>query len=179
MCGTFPPARTSDLPRLRGSIPALLATPSFRQGTLMIDSPAGIAAPQGHGDSTDDGGLFAFTNALRLSVREKVVADQGRGLSLSEIVVQVRELVRVAEEDARNPRRFPSRAFRAISRQAVAWCVESYRPLVFASGIDRPKPRESKSQNSPNAEPLPPVVAPAGEAAVRFPAMSPTYRGLP
>jgi len=32
MCGTFPPARTSDLPRTQGSIPALLATPFFGQG---------------------------------------------------------------------------------------------------------------------------------------------------
>jgi hypothetical protein len=145
----------------------------------MIDSPAGIAGSQGQSDSTDDGGLFAFTNALHLSVRAKVVAEQSRGRSLSEIVIQVREMVRVAEEDARSPRRFPARAFRAISRQAVAWCVESYRPVVFAAGIDRSKPRESKSHNSPDAEPLPPVVVPAGEASVRFPAMSPTYRGLP
>jgi len=144
----------------------------------MIDSPLGIAGPQGHGDSTDDGGLFAFTNALRVSVRAKVVAEQNRGLSLSEIVIQVREMVRVAEEDARTPRRFPSRAFRAISRQAVAWCVESYRPLVF-SATDRSKPHESKSHNNPDAGPLPPLVAPVGEAAARFPAMSPTYRGLP
>jgi len=178
MRGTFPPARTSDLPRLLGSIPALLATPFSRQGDPMIDSPAGMAGSQDHGDSTDDGGLFAFTNALHLSVRAKVVAEQSRGLSLSEIVIQVREMVRVAEEDARTPRRFPSRAFRAISRQAVAWCVESYRPLVFAAGIDRSKPRDSKSHTGPDAQPLPSVVAPAGEA-VRFPAMSPTYRGLP
>jgi hypothetical protein len=145
----------------------------------MIDSPLGIAGPQGHGDSTDDGGLFAFTSALRLSVRAKVAAEQSRGLSLSEIVIQVREMVRVAEEDARTPRRFPSRAFRAISRQAVAWCVESYRPLVFSAATDRSKSRESKSHNNSDAEPLPPVVAPVGEAAARFPAMSPTYRGLP
>jgi hypothetical protein len=32
MCGTFPPARTFDLPRSRGNISALLATPFFRQG---------------------------------------------------------------------------------------------------------------------------------------------------
>jgi len=148
-------------------------------GALMIDSPAGIAGSQDHGDSTDDGGLFAFTNALHLSVRAKVLTEQNRGLSLSEIVIQVREMVRIAEENARQPRRFPSRAFRAISRQAVAWCVESYRPLAFAAGIDRSKPRDSKSPNGPAAESLSPVVAPPGETPARFPAMSPTYRGLP
>jgi hypothetical protein len=93
--------------------------------------------------STEDEGLFAYINTLRLSVKEKVAAEQQRGLSLSEIVVQVREMVRVAEEDAQRPKPFPSRAFRAISRQAVAWCVETYRPLAFAAGDDlspRPDP---------------------------------------
>src|ERR1700682_1044410 len=32
MCGNSPPARTSDLPRPRGSITALLATPFLRPG---------------------------------------------------------------------------------------------------------------------------------------------------
>lgn len=140
----------------------------------MNDLPNDTAGSPDRGDSRNDGGLFAFTNTLRLSVRAKVVADQSRGLSLSEIVVQVREMVRIAEEDARYPRRFPSRAFRAISRQAIAWCVESYRPLVFAAGVDRSVPHRAR-----DPEPLPPVVAPAGEAPTRFPAMTPTYRGLP
>jgi hypothetical protein len=145
----------------------------------MKDSPTGTAGSQNRGDSRDDAALFAFTDTLRLSVRAKVAAEQSRGLSLSEIVVQVREMVRVAEEDARHPRRFPLRAFRAISRQAVAWCVESYRPLVFAAGVDPSKTHAQISPNPAAAEPLPPVVAPVGTTPVRFPAMSPTYRGLP
>jgi hypothetical protein len=140
----------------------------------MNDLPKDTAGLPDRGGSSDDGGLFAFTNALRLSIKAKVVADQSQGLSLSEIVVQVREMVRIAEEDASHPRRFPSRAFRAISRQAVAWCVESYRPLAFAAGIDRSTPHRTREPES-----LPPVIAPAGEAPVRFPAMTPTYRGLP
>ena len=90
--------------------------------------------------STEDEGLFAYIDTLRLSVKERVAAEQQRGLSLSEIVVQVREMVRVAEEDAQRPKRFPSRAFRAISRQALAWCVEAYEPLVFTA-VDAISPR--------------------------------------
>ena len=175
----FPTSRISDLLRLRGSIPALLATPSSRQGARMKNSVTGTAGSQDRGDSRDDAALFAFTDTLRLSIREKVAAEQSRGLSLSEIVIQVREMVRVAEEDARHPRRFPARAFRAISRQAVAWCVESYRPLVFAVGIEPSKTHAPISTNPAAAEPLPAVVAPVGTTQVRFPAMSPTYRGLP
>jgi hypothetical protein len=142
---------------------------------LMNDLPKHTAGLPDHADSGDDDALFAFTNTLRLSVRAKVVAEQSRGLSLSEIVVQVREMVRLAEEDARHPRRFPSRAFRAISRQAVAWCVESYRPVVFAAGVDRSTPHRARAP-----EPMASVVAPVGDAPpVRFPAMTPTYRGLP
>jgi hypothetical protein len=143
----------------------------------MNDSPAGISGSQNRGDSRDDAALFAFTDTLRLSIREKVAAEQSRGLSLSEIVIQVREMVRVAEDDARHPRRFPARAFRAISRQAVAWCVESYRPLVFAAGSDPSKAHAPTAPNHAAAEPLPTVVAPVGTTP--FPAMSPTYRGLP
>jgi len=84
--------------------------------------------------SQEDENLFAYINTLRLSVKAKVEAEQQRGLSLAEIVVQVREMVRVAEEDAQRPKPFPSRAFRAISRQALAWCVEAYRPLDFTAG---------------------------------------------
>jgi hypothetical protein len=84
--------------------------------------------------SQEDENLFAYINTLRLSVKAKVEAEQQRGLSLSEIVVQVREMVRLAEEDAQRPKPFPSRAFRAISRQALAWCVEAYRPVAFTAG---------------------------------------------
>jgi hypothetical protein len=155
----------------------------------MNDSTS-IGGLPGHGDSThDEADLLAFTNTLRLSVKAKVVAEQNRGVSLSDIVVQVREMVRIAEEDARNPRRFPSRAFRAISRQAVGWCVESYRPLVFAAAADGSKsfnaiahgakPPNPKTHNQADGVARPPVLAPAGEAVVAFPAMSPAYRGLP
>jgi hypothetical protein len=124
--------------------------------------------------SRDDERLFAFINTLRASVRAKVAAEQQRGLSLSEIVVQVREMVRLARDDARHPLPFPARTLRAISRQAVAWCVEAYQPLVVTAGADlvalsTDRDRELES----------PVLAPAGAAANHFPAMSPTYRGLP
>ena len=86
--------------------------------------------------STEDEGLFAYINTLRLSVKERVAAEQQRGLSLSEIVVQVREMVRLAEEEAQDPKLFSSRASRAISRQAVAWCIEAYQPSVFVEERD-------------------------------------------
>jgi hypothetical protein len=134
----------------------------------MKDSPIAPAGPPDHVVAPDDEGLFAYTNTLRLSVTAKVAAEQSRGLSLSEIVVQVREMVRVAEEDARHSTRFSSRAFRAISRQAVAWCVESYAGNNL-----------SESRNERDPESLRPVLTPVGAAAIRFPALSPTYRGLP
>jgi hypothetical protein len=94
------------------------------------DSPIAVIGQLDGLVSRDDERLFAFINALRLSVRAKVTAEQQHGLSLSEIVVQVRELVRLAELDSQKTQAFPSHAFRAISRQAVAWCVEAYRPSI-------------------------------------------------
>jgi hypothetical protein len=131
----------------------------------------------GHPDdlvSKDDEGLFAFISTLRLSVKATVAADQERGLSLSEIVVRVREMVRLAEHDARRPKRFPSRAFRAISRQAVAWCVEAYRPLLFTASHDFSAPAST-------ADPLELHAAPdrAGPTDERRPALSPNNRELP
>jgi hypothetical protein len=111
--------------------------------------------------SQEDENLFAYINTLRLSVKAKVEAEQQRGLSLSEIVVQVREMVRVAEEDAHRPTLFPSRAFRAISRQALAWCVEAYRPLDFTAGD------ELSLQSDPLAQSD--ALDRAGAAANRFP----------
>jgi hypothetical protein len=99
-----------------------------------MKAPTPIAGPPEEFVSQEDEGLFAYINTLRLSVKARVVAEQKRGLSLSEIVVQVREMVRVAEEDAERPKPFPSRAFRAISREALAWCVEAYRPVAFTAG---------------------------------------------
>ena len=159
---------------IAGQYPGASGDASLSAKALMNDSPIGTAGLPHHFAAPDDDGLSAYTNTLRLSVRAKVAAEQNRGLSLSEIVVQVREMVRLAEVDPHHPNRFPPRAFRAISRQAVAWCVESYRPLVFAARNDLSEP-----PNQRDLESLPPVPAPGGTAVVRFPAMSPTYRGLP
>jgi hypothetical protein len=137
----------------------------------MTEPPSGTTGPPDQFVVADDPDVSAFSNALRLSVRAKVAADQNRGLSLSEIVVQVREMVRLAEEDPHNPNRFPSRAFKAISRQAVAWCVESYRPLVFAARNIPADPLKAPESLTPRT--------PGGSPAIRFPASSPTYRGLP
>jgi hypothetical protein len=138
----------------------------------MNDSTIGTGGLPDQFVPRDDAGVSEFANALRVTVRAKVVAEQSRGLSLSEIVVQVREMVRLAEEDPHQPNRFPARTFRWISRQALAWCVESYRPLVFAA-------RNNPSAPPPVLESLLPARAPGGTAAIGFPASSPTYRGLP
>ena len=124
--------------------------------------------------SSDDEGLFAFINTLRASVRAKVAAEQQRGLALSEIVVEVREMVRLTKDDARHPLPFPSRTLRAISRQAVAWCVEAYQPIVVSAEADR-----AAFSNQRDRDSLPQGLPPAEAAAGRFPASSPTYRGIP
>lgn len=113
----------------------------------------------------DDEGLFAYINTLRLSVRAKVAAEQQHGLSLSEIVVQVREMVRLAEQEVLHPKAFPSHTLRAISRQAVAWCIEAYQPIVFAAGNE---------PNELNPQSLPQVPAPDEGSVNRFPRQSPT-----
>jgi hypothetical protein len=172
MCGKSPPVRISDLPRSRGSIPALLATPFPSARALMKDSP--FAGSSDDLISRDDEGLFAFINTLRASVRAKVAAEQERGLSLSEIVVEVREMVRLGKGDARHPHPFPSHTLRAISRQAVAWCVEAYQPVVINAGADLPPPPNQLDRGS-----FPPVHTPVDAATGRFPASSPTYRGIP
>ena len=135
MCGTFPPARISDLSRSRDRIPALLATPfspprrSLKKPTIVAGKPEDLVPKA-------DEGLFAFISTLRLSVRAKVAAEQERGVSLAEIVIQVREMVRIAQHGAPQGNHLPPSAFRAISRQAVAWCVESYRPPLLTVGHD-------------------------------------------
>lgn len=86
--------------------------------------------------SQDDERLFAFVNTLRLAVKAKVAAEQRRGVTLSEIVVQVREMVRVAEAESQHPPGIPASAFRSISRQAVAWCVEAFHPIAFVAESD-------------------------------------------
>ena len=140
----------------------------------MKDSPIGTSGLPGNFVSPDDDSLFAFINTLRLSVKAKVVAEQERGLSLSEIVVQVREMVRLAEKDMHQPQPIPSRAFRAISRQAIAWCVETYRPIVITAGNDFSPPANEFAQRS-----VPSVSGPAAPSASRLPAQSPNSRGLP
>jgi hypothetical protein len=174
MCGIFPPARTHDLPRSRGSIQALLATPFSPPRRYMKVPSIAIAGPPDEFVSRDDEGLFAFINTLRLSVRARVAAEQQRGLPLAEIVIQVREMVRLAERDADHAKPFPSRATRAISRQAVAWCVEAYRPIVITAGNDFSAPPNEFASRS-----LPPVPGPAGAPTGRIPAQSPNSRELP
>jgi hypothetical protein len=102
----------------------------------MRDSPIAIAGVLGDFISPDDEALFSFVSALRLSVREKVAAEQLRGSSLSEIVDQVREMTRLAEQQAECPKPFSPYAFRAISRQSLAWCIEAYHPPAFIEERD-------------------------------------------
>jgi hypothetical protein len=129
----------------------------------MKDSPIAVAGLPGDLVSQDDEGIFAFVNTLRLSVKAKVAAEQQRGLTLGEIVVQVREMVRLAEEE-QHPTAIPRSAFRAIARQAVAWCVEAFHPPAFVVENDL-----SSRSNKTRSMSLPPVLAPAREAANRFP----------
>jgi len=140
----------------------------------MKDSPIAIVGLPGDFVSQDDEDLFSFINALRLSVKAKVAEEQQHGLSLAEIVIHAREMVRLAEQDAQQSRRFPSHAFRAISRQAVAWCIESYQPLSINASNDSLTPPVGSDQG-----PLLPVLVPTGPSAGRVPAQSPNSRGLP
>lgn len=139
-----------------------------------MKKPIAIAGHPEDFASKEDEGLFAFISTLRLSVKAIVAAEQERGASLSEIVVRVREMVRVAEQDAQHPKQFPSRAFRAISRQAVAWCVETYRPLLFTGGHDFSLPA-----NTADPLELHTALDRAGPAGDRSPAPSPNNRELP
>jgi len=139
----------------------------------MKDSSIPIVGLPGDFVSQDDEDLFSFINTLRLSVKAKVVEEQQRGLSLAEIVVQVREMVRLAEQDAQHSRHFPSHAFRAISRQAVAWCIETYQPISINASNSLLTPTGS------NQGPVLPTLVPSGPAAGRVSAQSPNSRELP
>jgi hypothetical protein len=77
--------------------------------------------------SPDNTSLFAFVMTLRLAVRARVAEEQSRGVSFADIVVQVREMVSRSEDAASHSGPRPSPEFRAISKQAVAWCLEAYR----------------------------------------------------
>ena len=168
---TSPHSRSASIARQH---PGATGDAFLSAKALMKVPSTAIAGPPDEFVSREDEGLFAFINTLRLSVRARVAAEQERGLSLSEIVVQVREMVRVAERDADRAKPFPSRAIRAISRQAVAWCVEAYRPIVITSGDDLSAlPNEFASRS------VPPAPGPAVPPTGRIPAQSPNSRGLP
>lgn len=84
----------------------------------------------------DDTSLLAFVGTLRLSVRARVAEEKSRGVPFAEIVVQVREMVGQAEA-ASNSGRHDSSTFRAIAKQAIAWCLEAYRPVPGQSDLPR------------------------------------------
>jgi hypothetical protein len=140
----------------------------------MKDSPIPIVGLTGDFVSQDDEDLFSFISTLRLSVKAKVAEEQQQGLSLAEIVVHVREMVRVAEHDAQKAKHFPSHVFRAISRQAVAWCVESYQPLSINSSNG-----SLKAVTRLDQRPLLPALVPSGPTPGRAPSQSPNSRDLP
>lgn len=83
---------------------------------------------------TDDEHLV-YIGALRESVKAKVNADQRSGKSLAEIVATVREMVRL-EEDNRQWKAVSPNVFRTVARQAVAWCLEFYKPLLVTPRDD-------------------------------------------
>jgi len=147
MCGTLPPGRTSDLPSLTLGQHLGATGDAFPSAkALMKDKPVPIKTLPGDFVAPDDAELFAFIHSLRNSVRIKVAAGQQRGLSLAEIVVQVREMVRFAEEDPTLPKAFPPTAFRAMTRQAVAWCIEAYNPMIIAEAQREGRAREADSK---------------------------------
>jgi len=139
-----------------------------------MKKPIAVAGQPDDFASKEDEGLLAFIGTLRLSVKATVAAEQERGMSLSEIVVRVREIVRIAEQDAQRSKLFSSRAFRAISRQALAWCVEAYQPLLFTAGHDF-----SVSPNTGDPLEIQPALVRAGATGDRSPALSPNNRELP
>ena len=140
----------------------------------MKDSPIAIVGLPGDFVSRDDEDLFSFINTLRLSVKAKVAEEQQHGLSLAEIVVHVREMVRLAEHDAKQSQHFPSHAFRAISRQAVAWCVETYQPLSINASNEFLTAAIGSDQG-----PVLPALVPNTRPADAAPAQSPNSRDLP
>jgi hypothetical protein len=78
--------------------------------------------------SPDDPTLLEFVNTLRRSVKAKVLVERRRGLPLAEIVVRVREMVRLREEATNPATPSSSLAFRAITKCAVGWCIDAYLP---------------------------------------------------
>jgi hypothetical protein len=76
-------------------------------------------------------------------------------------------MVRLAKEDPDRPGHVPLVAFRAVSRQALAWCVEAYQPVLFVAG-DANVPGGTERA----AHPLRPVLPATVEALDRFSAIS-------
>jgi len=74
-----------------------------------------------------DTSLFVFVGALRLAVRTRVSKEQRLGVSFAEILIHVREMVRDSEGAGHSTGRV-STTFRAITKQALRWCLEAYRP---------------------------------------------------
>ena len=93
----------------------------------------------------DDTSLLSFVGTLRLAVRARVKDEQRLGVSFAEIVVHVREMVSESETAAGHSSARVSPTFRAISRQALRWCLEAYR----AAPDQRDLPRDRFPLESP------------------------------
>lgn len=87
--------------------------------------------------SPSDPTLLEFITALRRSVRATVAAERRRGIPLAQIVVHVREMVRLKQEATNPVTQTSSLAFRAISKCAVGWCIDAYLPPVADVYCDR------------------------------------------
>jgi hypothetical protein len=81
--------------------------------------------------------LLEYVSALRSSVRATVSAERRRGIPLSDIVVHVQEMVRLKEEAMHPEAETSSLAFCAISKCAVAWCIDAYLPPLAERVADR------------------------------------------
>lgn len=95
-----------------------------------MKSPARDAGQSGEFAFSQDERLFGFINTLRATVRARVTAEKLRGMSLPEIVLQVREMVRLAEIEGGCLTPFPAYVFRAVLGQALAWSANEYRLLL-------------------------------------------------
>jgi len=87
--------------------------------------------------SPNDPTLLEFVSALRRSVRATVNAERRRGIPLAQIVMHVREMVRLKEAATNPVNQNSSLAFRAISKCAVGWCIDAYLPPVADAHVDR------------------------------------------
>ncbi|HJQ10410.1 MAG TPA: hypothetical protein VJ840_05195 [Gemmatimonadaceae bacterium] len=87
--------------------------------------------------SPDDPTLLEFVSELRRSVKGMVLAERRRGVPLAQIVAHVQEMVRREEENTHPATPNSSLAFRAISKCAVAWCIDAYLPPMPHRSTDR------------------------------------------